>query len=100
MGGLQVRCGHPVILISGRSSVELPSSATAAPGGRPASPDADPALVRVLAELLAEVVELVGHRAVFPGRWESIAERAMEHSSVRRALRELAREQPHAVDQS
>jgi hypothetical protein len=45
-----------------------------------------------MAELLAEVVELAGHPAVFPGRWEQIAERAMEHSSVRRALCELVRE--------
>jgi len=52
-----------------------------------------------MAELLAEVVELAGDRAVFPGRWEQIAERAMEYSSVRRALCELAQEQ-RAVDRS
>jgi hypothetical protein len=52
-----------------------------------------------MAELRAEVVELTGDRAVFPSRWEHLAERAMEHSSVRRALRELIQE-PRAVDQS
>ena len=49
-----------------------------------------------MAELLAEVVELAGKHAVFPSRWEEIAERAMEHSSVRRALHELGRDS-HAV---
>jgi hypothetical protein len=36
--------------------------------------------------LLAEVVELAGNPAIFPGRWEQIAEMAMEHESVRAAL--------------
>jgi hypothetical protein len=36
--------------------------------------------------LLAEVVQLAGQRAVFPGRWEELAELAMEHPSVRAAL--------------
>ncbi len=39
-----------------------------------------------LAALLAEVVELAGNRAVFPSSWELIAELAMGHESVRRAL--------------
>lgn len=46
----------------------------------------DPAAeVEALAALLAEVVE----RAVFPARWAQVAELAMEHESVRRALLDL-----------
>lgn len=55
--------------------------------GRTVSPDADLAnKVAALAELLAEVVHLAGHRAVYPGRWAQIAELALEHDSVRAAL--------------
>ncbi|MGH3688169.1 MAG: hypothetical protein ACRDRU_21195 [Pseudonocardiaceae bacterium] len=43
----------------------------------------------MLAELLAQVVELAAGRAVFPGRWAQIAEQAMEHDCVRRAVRAL-----------
>ncbi|HXT46076.1 MAG TPA: hypothetical protein VN748_18520 [Pseudonocardiaceae bacterium] len=51
-------------------------------------PDADPATeVAALAALLAEVVELAGNSAVFPSRWALIAELALEHDSVRAALR-------------
>jgi hypothetical protein len=32
------------------------------------------------------MVELTGKRAVFPGRWEHLAELAMEYPSVRAAL--------------
>ena len=39
-----------------------------------------------LAALLAEVVQLTEDRAMFPGRWAHIAELAMGHDSVRRAL--------------
>jgi hypothetical protein len=40
-----------------------------------------------LAALLADVVVLAGTSAVFPGRWALIAELALEHDSVRTALR-------------
>lgn len=43
--------------------------------------------VAALAALLAEVVEVAGNSAVFPSRWELIAELALEHDSVRAALR-------------
>jgi len=70
---------------SGRSPVEQLRSK--APGDRSAPPDADPATeVAALAELLAEVVHLARQRAVFPGRWEHVAELAMERHSVRAAL--------------
>lgn len=49
--------------------------------------------VRALAELLADVVQLTANPAIFPGRWAGIAELAMEHDSVRRALRLLSVEQ-------
>lgn len=42
--------------------------------------------VQALAALLAEMVELTGKRALFPGRWEHLAELAMEYPSVRAAL--------------
>jgi hypothetical protein len=58
------------------------------PGGRSAPGDVDLATeVAALAALLAEVVELAGNSAVFPSRWELIAELALEHDSVRAALR-------------
>ncbi|HEX6402591.1 MAG TPA: hypothetical protein VF003_05435 [Pseudonocardiaceae bacterium] len=76
---------RPVNATSGRPPVEQPPSQ--APGGRSAPPDTDLAgEVAALAELLAEAVQLAGQRAVFPGRWEQIAELAMEHPSVRAAL--------------
>lgn len=57
------------------------------PGGW-AAPCGDPAEeIEALATLLAEVVELAGNRAVFPSSWELIAELAMGHESVRRAIR-------------
>jgi hypothetical protein len=72
-------------VISGRSPVERPPSK--ASGGRSAPPDAGlPAKVARLAALLAEVVELAEDRAVFPSRLQVIAELAIEHDSVRRAL--------------
>ena len=59
-----------------------------APGGRSAPPDADLAAeVAALAELLAQVVRLAGDSAVFPSRWAQVAELALEHESVRTALR-------------
>lgn len=59
-----------------------------APGGRSASPDTSLATeVTALAELLAEVVRLAGDSAVFPSRWEQVAEIALEHESVRAVLR-------------
>ena len=62
-------------LTSGRPRVE--QSLSLSPGGQPVPPDADPATeVAALAALLAEVVELAGQRAVFPSRWELIAELA------------------------
>lgn len=42
--------------------------------------------IEALAALLAEVVELTRVHAVFPGRWVQVAELAMGHESVRRAL--------------
>lgn len=57
------------------------------PSGRSVSPDAGLAIeVRELAALLAEVVLLAGDRAVFPGRLAMVAELALGHHSVRRAL--------------
>ncbi|HEX6405177.1 MAG TPA: hypothetical protein VF003_18790 [Pseudonocardiaceae bacterium] len=69
---------------SGRSLVEPPQASN----GRSApNPMLDLAgEVAELAELLADLVQLAGRRAVFPGHWEQIAEQAMEHSSVRAAL--------------
>lgn len=73
---------HPT---PGRPPVEQPPSK--AHGGRPAPTAADPAdEVVALAALLAEVVHLAGQRAVYPGRWEHLAELALEHHSVRAAL--------------
>jgi len=42
--------------------------------------------IELLAMLLAEVVQLAEDSGVFPGRWAHIAELAMEHQVVRRAL--------------
>ncbi len=71
--------------IPGRSPVERPPSK--APGGRSAPPDTVPTTeVTALAELLAEVVVLAEQRAVYPGRWQHVAELALEHASVRSAL--------------
>jgi len=59
-----------------------------APGGRSAPPDANlVAEVAALAALLAEVVRLAGDSGVFPSRWAQVAEMALEHESVRAALR-------------
>ena len=92
-------------LTSGRPPVErLPPKA---PDGRSAPPDTEPLRtevgklapddvrqeVQALAELLAEVVQLTAHSAIFPGCWTGIAELAMEHASVRRALHALGVEQ-------
>lgn len=40
-----------------------------------------------MAALLADVVGLAGEAALFPSRWALIAELALEHDSVRAALR-------------
>jgi hypothetical protein len=62
--------------------------ASEASGGGSAPSDAGLAMeVAALAGLLAEVVALAGTRAVFPGRWAQVAELALEHESVRAALR-------------
>lgn len=37
--------------------------------------------------MAADVVRLAGDRALYPSRWELIAELALEHASVRAALR-------------
>jgi hypothetical protein len=72
-------------LIYGPPPVE--QSLWKAASGGTVSPDADLAgEVAVLAMLLAEVVQLAGQRAVYPGRWAQIAELALEHDSVRAAL--------------
>ena len=55
------------------------------PAGRVVVGDAAQEL-EALAALLAEVVKLARDHAVFPGRWAHIAELAMGHHSVRRAL--------------
>jgi hypothetical protein len=73
-------------LNSRRSLVEqLPPKA---PGGRPAPPPVERLVseVAALAALLAEVVQLAGRAAIFPGQWEALAEQAMDHDSVRAAL--------------
>jgi len=59
-----------------------------APGGRSAPPDVELLIAEVaaLAGLLAQVVELAGSSAIFPGHWEMLAEQAMEHRSVRAAV--------------
>lgn len=50
--------------------------------------DADfAAEVTALTALLVEMVGLAGQRAVFPSQWALIAELALEHNSVRAALR-------------
>jgi hypothetical protein len=55
---------------------------------RSAPPDPDLATeVAALAGLLAEVVQLAGDSALFPSRWAQVAELALEHESVRAALR-------------
>lgn len=74
------------VSFSDRPLVERHSSD--APGGRSAPPDADLAAeVATLADLLAEVVRLAGDSAWFPSRWAQVAELALEHESVRAALR-------------
>ena len=76
-------------LNAGRLLIEqLPPKA---PGSRPAPSAADCSVdltmeVTALAALLAEVVQLAGRAAMFPGQWEALAEQAMEHQSVRAAL--------------
>jgi hypothetical protein len=72
--------------IPGRPPVERPPSQP--PDGRPA-PHPGPVQgreVRELAELLAQVVQMARHTAIFPGHWEQIAEQATEYPSVRAAL--------------
>jgi hypothetical protein len=71
--------------IAGRSPVELPPW-TAASGGRSVPADDLTVEVAVLAALLVEVVELAADSAVFPSRLQVVAELALEHDSVRRAL--------------
>lgn len=56
------------------------------PGARPVPPE-DPAEVQALAALLAEMVLVAGDRAMFPSHWEHLADLALEHDSVRAALR-------------
>ena len=59
-----------------------------APDGRSTPPEVDHATeVAALADLLAEVVHLARDCAVFPSRWAQVAELALEHGSVRAALR-------------
>ena len=73
-------------LTSDRPLVEqLPSKA---PGNRSAPPDVELLITETaaLAELLAQVVELAGKAALFPGHWETLAQQAMEHPRVRAAL--------------
>lgn len=82
----QIRAAHE--LIPDRPRAERRPSET--PRGRSVPAPGDPATeVEALAALLAEVVELAGDRAVFPSRWAEVAELAMAHESVRRALQDL-----------
>jgi hypothetical protein len=86
MGSLSGVC--PVSLLSdldaGCPLVESPSES---PGGWSAPDYVDLATeVAAPAALLAEVVELAGDCAVFPSRLQVVAELALEHDSVRRAL--------------
>jgi hypothetical protein len=75
-------------LIPDRPRVERRPSA--APRGRSVPAPGDPTTeVEALAALLADVVELAGERAVFPGRWAQVAVLAVGHESVRRALLDL-----------
>ena len=69
----------------GRSPVE-PQAPSKVSDDRLASPDDLAGEVVALAALLAELVHLAGQRAVYPGRWEQLAELALEHASVRAAL--------------
>jgi hypothetical protein len=71
---------------SGQPLVErLPSKS---PSGRSAPPEIKLLITEVatLAGLLAQVVEMAGRAAIFPGHWKTLAEQAMEHQSVRAAL--------------
>jgi len=72
-------------LTSDRPPVEQhPSNA---PDSRSAPPDVELLITEVaLAGLLAQVVELADKAAIFPSHWETLAEQAMEHPSVRAAL--------------
>jgi hypothetical protein len=74
------------VSFSDRSLVQrCPSEALC---GHSAPPDPDPAAeVVALAELLAEMVRLARDSAIFPSRWAQLAELALEHESVRAALR-------------
>lgn len=73
--------------IPDRPPIGLPLSPTA-PGSRSVPPDAGLAEeLAELAALLADVVVLASDSAVFPSRWALIAELALEHDSVRTALR-------------
>ena len=74
-----------------------------APGGRSASGDVGLATkVAALAALLAEVVQLADTSALFASRWAQLAELALEHDSVRAALRaqETDRSTPRNADTS
>jgi hypothetical protein len=74
------------VSFSDRSLVERCPSEV--PGGRSAPADPDLAAeVVALAELLAEMAGLARDNAVFPSRWAQVAELALEHESVRAALR-------------
>jgi hypothetical protein len=74
------------VSFSGRPLVERHPSVI--PRGRSAPPDGGLAAeVAALAGLLAEVVQLAGDSALFPSRWAQVAELALEHESVRAALR-------------
>jgi len=70
---------------SGRSPVE---GLAETPGNRSAPSRSDLAAeVAVLAELLADVVELVGTPAIFPGRWAEIAGLALDTRACARRWR-------------
>lgn len=71
-------------VIPGRPPEELALSIP--PGPRPVPPE-DVAEVKAFAALLAEMVLVAGDRAIFLSRWEHLADLALEHDSVRSALR-------------
>ena len=84
-GAGSVRVSPVSDLNSDRPLVE---HAPVAPGGRSAPPDGGLGTeIAALAALLAEVVQLAEDSAIFLGQWALIAELALEHESVRAALR-------------
>ncbi len=82
MGGVRsATVDDPQIETARKAPAGHPLSAPVKPPGGQPVPE-----VEALAELLAEVVVLAGQRALYPGRFSEIAERAQQYPSVRDAL--------------